>query len=147
MKLHLTRRYRFCASHRLASPRLSEAENRSLYGKCANAFGHGHNYVLEVTVTGPLDPASGTLAHLAALDAFVERQVIEPFDHRYLNEDVPAFRGDRIPTTENLCIEIFGRLRDFPGARLLRVRVEETGLNSFEYAGESGGSEAGRRRE
>jgi 6-pyruvoyltetrahydropterin/6-carboxytetrahydropterin synthase len=76
------------------------------------------------------------IAHLSELDQFVAREVIEPFDHKNLNEDLPAFR-DRVPTTENLCIEIFGRLKRFPGARLVRVRLEETGRNSFEYAGDS----------
>ena len=137
MKLHLTRRYRFAASHRLHSPRLSEAENWRVYGKCNNPHGHGHNYVVEVAVTGPVDPATGMVANLADLDSYVERQVIEAFDHRNLNEEVPAFR-EQVPTTENLCIEIFRRLRGFPHARLARVRLEETGLNSFEYFGEDG---------
>jgi 6-pyruvoyltetrahydropterin/6-carboxytetrahydropterin synthase len=136
MRLELTRRYGFNAAHRLHSPHLSEAENRRVYGKCNNPYGHGHNYVAEVTVTGRLDPATGMIAHLSELDQFVAREVIEPFDHKNLNEDLPAFR-DRVPTTENLCIEIFGRLKRFPGARLVRVRLEETGRNSFEYAGDS----------
>jgi 6-pyruvoyltetrahydropterin/6-carboxytetrahydropterin synthase len=95
--------------------------------------------VVEVTVTGALDPATGMIAHLGELDGFVEREVIEPFDHTNLNEDVPVFR-DHVPTTENLCIEIFGRLKRFPGGRLVRIRLEETGRNSFEYAGEPEGS-------
>jgi 6-pyruvoyltetrahydropterin/6-carboxytetrahydropterin synthase len=138
VKLSLTRRYRFAASHRLHSPRLSEDENRRIYGKCSNSYGHGHNYTVEVTIAGPVDPATGMIANLAELDPFVEREVIEPFDHKYLNEEVPAFR-DRVPTTENLCVEIFKRLKPFPRARLERIRVEETSLNSFEYAGESTG--------
>jgi 6-pyruvoyltetrahydropterin/6-carboxytetrahydropterin synthase len=139
VRLELTRRYAFNAAHRLHSPRLSDAENRRVYGKCNNPYGHGHNYVAEVTVTGPLDPATGMIAHLAELDGFVAREVLEPFDHKNLNEDLPVFR-DRVPTTENLCMEIFDRLRHFPGARLVRVRLEETGRNSFEYAGDSEGS-------
>jgi 6-pyruvoyltetrahydropterin/6-carboxytetrahydropterin synthase len=138
VKLALTRRYRFAASHRLHSPRLSEDENSRTYGKCNNPYGHGHNYVLDVTVTGPVDSETGMIANLADLDEFVECEVIEPFDHTYLNEDAPAFR-ERVPTAENLCREIFDRLRCFPGARLERVRVEETSLNSFEYTGESQG--------
>lgn len=137
MNLHLTRRYRFSASHRLHSPRLSEDENWQVYGKCNNPHGHGHNYVVEVAVAGPVDPATGMVANLADLDAFVEREVIEPMDHRNLNEEIAAFR-ERVPTTENLCVEIFRRLRPFPHARLTRVRLEETGLNSFEYTGEDG---------
>ncbi len=139
MTIHLTRRYRFAAAHRLHSPRLSEEENWRTYGKCNNPYGHGHNYVVEVTVSGPPDPATGMVAHLGELDRFVERQVLETFDHKYLNQEIAAFR-ERVPTSENLCIEIYTRLRAFPGARLERVRLEETSLNSFEYAGESNGS-------
>lgn len=139
MKIELTRRYSFAASHRLHSPRLSEEENWRTYGKCNNPYGHGHNYVVEVTVSGPVDATAGMVAHLGELDRFVEREVLEPFDHKNLNEEIPAFR-ERVPTTENLCIEVYNRLRPFPGARLKRVRLEETGLNTFEYLGESYGS-------
>jgi 6-pyruvoyltetrahydropterin/6-carboxytetrahydropterin synthase len=140
VKLHLNRRYRFAASHRLHSAALSEAENRRVYGKCNNAYGHGHNYVVEVSVSGPVDPTTGMIANLTDLDAFVERQVLDAFDHKNLNEEVPLFR-EQVPTTENLCMEIYRRLRAFPHARLERVRMEETGLNSFEYAGETLGSQ------
>ena len=139
MNLHLTRRYRFAASHRLHSSQLGDEENQRVYGKCNNPYGHGHNYVVEVAVSGPVDPGTGMIANLADLDAFVDRQVIEPFDHTYLNEEISAFR-ERVPTTENICIEIFNRLREFPRAKLERVRVEETSLNSFEYTGETSGS-------
>jgi 6-pyruvoyltetrahydropterin/6-carboxytetrahydropterin synthase len=135
MKIHLTRRYAFSASHRLHSAQLGEEENRQVYGKCNNPYGHGHNYVVEVAVSGPTDPATGMIANLSDLDAFVDREVIEPFDHKYLNEEIDAFR-EHVPTTENLCIEIFNRLRDFPLAKLERVRLEETAHNSFEYLGE-----------
>jgi 6-pyruvoyltetrahydropterin/6-carboxytetrahydropterin synthase len=135
MRLELTRRYAFSASHRLHSERLDEAENQKIYGKCNNPFGHGHNYVIEVTLAGAVDPATGMIAHLSDLDAYVAREVLEPFDHTYLNKDVAAFR-ELVPTTENLCIEIFERLKKFPGARLARIRLEETGRNSFEYAGD-----------
>lgn len=136
MKLHLCRRYTFAASHRLHSPALSDAENQRTYGKCANPYGHGHNYVVEVAFSGAVHPATGMIADLGEVDAFVNREVIEPFDQRYLNEEVPLFR-EQVPTTENLCMEIYRRLRSFPKARLERVRIEETGLNSFEYHGES----------
>ena len=139
MKLALTRRYWFAASHRLHSPRFSEEDNWRIYGKCNNPYGHGHNYVLEVTVSGPVDPATGMIANIADLDSFVKGHVLEAFDHVYLNEDVPAFR-ERVPTTENVCVEIYSRLKAFPHARLERVRVEETSLNSFEYSSESQGS-------
>jgi 6-pyruvoyltetrahydropterin/6-carboxytetrahydropterin synthase len=139
MELHLWRRYRFAASHRLHSAHFGEEENQRVYGKCNNPYGHGHNYVVEVAVSGPVDESTGMIANLADLDAFVEREVIEPFDHTYLNEEIGAFR-EHVPTTENICMEIFKRLREFPHARLERVRVEETGLNSFEYAGEPAGA-------
>jgi 6-pyruvoyltetrahydropterin/6-carboxytetrahydropterin synthase len=135
LRVALGRRYQFSASHRLHSTQLSEEENCRIYGKCNNPYGHGHNYVLEVAVTGPVDAATGMIANLADLDAFVERQVLEPFDHKSLNEDVPAFR-EEVPTTEYLCIEIYRRLKSFPAATLQRIRVEETANNSFEYAGE-----------
>ena len=136
MIVHLTRRYSFAASHRLHSPRLGEEENRRIYGKCANPYGHGHNYSVEVTVSGAVNASTGMVANLVDLDSFVEREVLEAFGHRYLNEEVPEFRH-RVPTTENLCMEIYRRLRGFPAAHLERVRLEETSLNSFEYAGES----------
>ena len=117
LKLSLTRRYRFSASHRLHRPNFSEAENQRLYGKCSNPYGHGHNYVLEVTVTGPVDAATGMVANLGELDPFVEREVVEAFDHKYLNEEVPEF-GDGVPTTENVCREIYRRLKTFPAAQL-----------------------------
>jgi len=135
VKIELGRRYRFAASHRLHSAELSEEENGRIYGKCNNPYGHGHNYILEVLVSGKVDPPTGMIANLADLDGFVEREVLEPFDHKSLNEDVEAFRGT-VPTTENLCIEIFRRLKTFPNAKLERVRVQETSNNSFEYAGD-----------
>jgi 6-pyruvoyltetrahydropterin/6-carboxytetrahydropterin synthase len=135
LKIELGRRYRFSASHRLHSSKLSEEENRRVYGKCNNPHGHGHNYVVEVKVSGTVDPATGMIANLVDLDGFVEREVIEPFDHKSLNEDVAAFR-ENVPTTEIVCKEIFERLKHFPMAKLERVRIEETGNNTFEYAGE-----------
>jgi 6-pyruvoyltetrahydropterin/6-carboxytetrahydropterin synthase len=136
VKVELGRRYRFAASHRLHNANLSDAENWRLYGKCNNPYGHGHNYVLEVLVSGNLDSATGMIANLADLDGFVEREVLEPFDHKSLNEDVAVFR-DTVPTTENLCIEIFRLLQGFPKAKLERVRIQETSNNSFEYAGDN----------
>ena len=138
LRVELGRRYRFVASHRLHSQRLTEEENYRVFGKCNNPYGHGHNYVLEVSLSGRIDPATGMIANLADLDAFVERHVLEEFDHRSLNEDVAAFRG-KVPTTENLCIEIFHRLKHFPHAQLELVRIQETGNNSFEYAGNTEG--------
>jgi 6-pyruvoyltetrahydropterin/6-carboxytetrahydropterin synthase len=136
LKIELGRRYRFAASHRLHSAQLSDAENARIYGKCNNALGHGHNYVVEVSVSGDVDPATGMIANLADLDEFVQREVLDPFDHRSLNDEVEEFKA-AVPTTEILCIEIYRRLRAFPKAKLERVRVEETSNNSFEYAGEA----------
>jgi 6-pyruvoyltetrahydropterin/6-carboxytetrahydropterin synthase len=134
LKIELGRRYRFSASHRLHSAHLTEEENCRVFGKCNNPYGHGHNYVVEVTLSGDVDAATGMIANLADLDAFVERHMLDEFDLKSLNEDVLAFR-DTVPTTENLCIEIFQRLQSFPSAKLERIRIEETGKNSFEYAG------------
>ncbi|MGH9714309.1 MAG: 6-carboxytetrahydropterin synthase [Candidatus Acidiferrales bacterium] len=132
MRISLTRRYRFAASHRLHSAKLTEAENQRVYGKCNNPYGHGHDYVVEVTMTGPVDGATGMITNLVDLDPFVQREVIEAFDYKYLNEEVPEFRAS-VPTTENVCLEIYRRLKKYPAARLERVRIEETGKNSFEY--------------
>jgi 6-pyruvoyltetrahydropterin/6-carboxytetrahydropterin synthase len=137
VKIELGRRYQFSASHRLHTEKLSELENARVFGKCANPYGHGHNYVLEIAVSGEVDPATGMVANLAELDRFVQREVLEVFDQHSLNEDVAAFR-EVVPTTENLCIEIYKRLERFPKAKLERVRVQETTNNSFEYAGENG---------
>lgn len=131
LKRSLTRRYGFAASHRLHAAGLSDSENNRVYGKCNNPYGHGHNYTLEVTVAGPVNEATGMIANLADLDAFVDREVLDPFDHKYLNEEVPPF-AEVVPTTENVCREIFRRLEKFPHARLQRVRIEETSKNSFE---------------
>jgi 6-pyruvoyltetrahydropterin/6-carboxytetrahydropterin synthase len=133
--VELGRRYRFAASHRLHSAQLSEEENSRIYGKCNNPYGHGHNYMVEVRVSGAVDTATGMIANLADLDAFVNERVIEPFDHRSLQDEVPAFQ-EAVPTTENLCVEIFKRLRSFPKAKLEAVRIEETSNNSFEYVGD-----------
>ena len=134
LHIALGRRYHFAASHRLHSAKLSEEENSRVFGKCNNPYGHGHNYTLEVRFSGAVDPATGMIANLADLDAFVNERVIEPFDHRSLQDDVPAFR-ELVPTTENLCTEVFRRLKLFPAAKLEAVRIEETSNNSFEYEG------------
>ena len=135
LKIELGRRYHFSASHRLHTAHLSEEENCRVFGKCNNPFGHGHNYVLEVGVSGRVDPATGMIANLADLDGFVEKTVLQVFDHKSLNEDVAAFR-EKVPTTENLCIDIYDRLKSFSHAKLERVRIEETRNNRFEYAGQ-----------
>jgi 6-pyruvoyltetrahydropterin/6-carboxytetrahydropterin synthase len=134
MKAYLTRRYWFSASHRLHSNEMSPQENQAVYGKCNNPYGHGHNYALEVTVAGSVDPQTGMVCNLADLDAFVEQNILERFGHENLNR-LPEFAGT-VPTTENLCVELFTILeRGFDKAQVAKVRMEETMLNSFEYAG------------
>ena len=135
MKAYLTRRYIFSASHRLHSDELSEAENSATYGKCNNPYGHGHNYALEVTVSGQVDTQTGMVCNLADLDDAVHREVLDRFDHENLNlrQEFAA----AVPTTENLSEVIFNILkRSFTAAHLDKVRLEETMMNSFEYAGE-----------
>ncbi|MFZ0479977.1 MAG: 6-carboxytetrahydropterin synthase [Terriglobales bacterium] len=135
MKAHLTRRYMLSASHRLHSVQMSAEENRATYGKCNNPYGHGHNYMIEVTVSGAVDQATGMICNLVDLDAFVQTQVLERYDHQNLNL-LPEFAKE-VPTTENLCISIYQIVkRGFDKAHLEKVRIEETMLNSFEYAGE-----------
>src|SRR5271165_2841267 len=134
MKAHLSRRYRFSASHRLHSEAMSDDENQSTYGKCNNPFGHGHNYIVEVTVSGPVDEKTGMVCNLADLDGFIEREVLARFDLENLNR-LQEFAGE-VPTTENLCIQIYEIVqRGFHQAHLERVRLEETMMNSFEYKG------------
>jgi 6-pyruvoyltetrahydropterin/6-carboxytetrahydropterin synthase len=136
MKAHLSRRYLFSASHRLHSDAMSADENRATYGKCNNPYGHGHNYRLEVTVSGPVDASTGMVCNLVDLDGFVEREVLSRYDLENLNT-LKEF-SKNVPTTENLCVEIFEILqRGFPHAHLEKVRLEETMMNSFEYAGDA----------
>src|SRR5712692_5629753 len=109
MKAHLTRRYRFSASHRLHSDDMSPEENVAIYGKCNNPYGHGHNYALEVTVSGPIDEGTGMVCNLVDLDGFVEREILEHVDHQSLNT-LEEF-AQEVPTTENLCAAIYDILR------------------------------------
>jgi 6-pyruvoyltetrahydropterin/6-carboxytetrahydropterin synthase len=135
MKAHLTRRYLFSASHRLHNNQMSADENRVTYGKCNNPHGHGHNYGLEVTVSGEVDPSTGMICNLVDLDSCVDKEVLSRYDLENLNTRQEF--SVTVPTTENLCIQIFDILqRSFPHAHLERVRLEETMMNSFEYAGE-----------
>jgi 6-pyruvoyltetrahydropterin/6-carboxytetrahydropterin synthase len=140
--VYLTQRYRFSAGHRLHNDALDAEENLRVYGKCNNPNGHGHNYLLEVTVAGGIDPATGMIFDLGALDGIVAERVLEKLDHKNLNLDMENFRT-QVPTTENLCLEIYKLLRDpleqaggVRGLFLARVRLEETSLNSFEYVAE-----------
>ncbi|HZQ19616.1 MAG TPA: 6-carboxytetrahydropterin synthase [Terriglobales bacterium] len=132
-KAYLSRRYRFSASHRLHNDAMSDAENRATYGKCNNPHGHGHNYVLEVTVSGRVN-RNGMVCNLVDLDNCVNGEVVTRFDLENLNM-CREFQ-DAVPTTENLCTLIYDILkRKFLQAHLERVRLEETMMNSFEYSG------------
>lgn len=131
MKAYFGRRYMVSASHRLNTQALTAEENRAAYGKCNNAHGHGHNYVVEVLVGGAVDAQTGMVVDLVALDRTMDDRVLNRFDHANLNLD-PLF-ADRVPTTENFCKAIFALLRDaLPGGELEHVRVEETENNFFE---------------
>jgi len=134
----VTRKYRLAASHRLDAPQLSPERNRELYGKCNNPFGHGHNYEVAVTVRGKVDACSGQAVNLELLDGLVRRHVLEPLDHRNLNEEVEAFRAE-VPTSENLGREVVRRLKQnwravFTAGEpsLERVAIAETARNAFE---------------
>jgi 6-pyruvoyltetrahydropterin/6-carboxytetrahydropterin synthase len=134
MKAYFGRRYMLSASHRLHAPSLSAEENRATYGKCNNPHGHGHNYVVEVLVGGEVDAETGMVVNMATLDAVVSAKVLDRFDHTNLNLD-PYFKN-RVPTTENLCRAVFELLDGLVApAKLVRVRVEETENNFFEYCG------------
>jgi 6-pyruvoyltetrahydropterin/6-carboxytetrahydropterin synthase len=113
---------------------MSAEENHSVYGKCNNPHGHGHNYSLEITVAGQVDPRTGMVCNLMDLDSFVHKEILERFGHQNLNT-LREFQRI-VPTTENLCVEVYGVLKTgFHHAQVDKVRVEETMLNSFEYAG------------
>ncbi|HYG98436.1 MAG TPA: 6-carboxytetrahydropterin synthase [Terriglobales bacterium] len=134
--IYLTRKCEFSASHYYHNPELSAEENRRLFGKCNNPNGHGHNYTLEVTVKGDIDPKSGFVVDLKDLKEILNREVIDAFDHRFLNREVPEFAA-QIPTTENLAISIWQRLEPkLQLARLHRVRVYETVDLFVDYYGE-----------
>ena len=134
----ITRRIEFSASHVCANPELPEAENRRLFGDAANPHGHGHNYVVEVTLQGDPDPLNGMVLDLKELKEILNREIVEPFDHRFLNKEVPPF--DRtVPTVENIAIEIWNRISPSlsgPQARLHSVRVYETPGLYVDYFGE-----------
>ncbi|HXE09128.1 MAG TPA: 6-carboxytetrahydropterin synthase [Acidobacteriaceae bacterium] len=131
-RAYLSRRYHLSASHRLHVDSFTAEQNRAAYGKCNNPHGHGHNYTIEVTLAGRIHPATGMVCDLAALDSFAQTNLLAVFDHMNLNTLAP-FR-ERVPTTENLTVEIAHIFQSFPHAELTRVRVEETSNNSFEYA-------------
>ena len=134
----LTRRYRFSASHRLHSVALSEGQNDETYGKCNNPYGHGHNYVLEVSVSGPVDSVTGRVADLLQLDAYVQKEILSRYGHRNLNQEIPEL-ATLVPTTEVVSQAIHTRLgAAWPAVlpALHRVRIWETRNNIFEVSKE-----------
>jgi 6-pyruvoyltetrahydropterin/6-carboxytetrahydropterin synthase len=134
--VYLTRRASFSASHRLWSNQLTEVENYAMYEKCANPNGHGHNYVLEVTVQGIPDPQTGMVLNLTELKHAMNERIVEWVDHKHLNYDVPWLEGF-IPTTEVLVIKFWERLEDsLPASMLYEVKLHETDNNVASYRGE-----------
>jgi 6-pyruvoyltetrahydropterin/6-carboxytetrahydropterin synthase len=134
----ITRRVEFSASHVCARPQLSAEQNRALYGEGANPRGHGHNYVLEVTLEGEPDPVTGMIFDLKELKEILQREVVEPMDHRFLNYEVPPF-DKVVPTTENLAVEVWRRIYpalDKQQAKLRAVRLYETEDLFVDYFGE-----------
>jgi 6-pyruvoyltetrahydropterin/6-carboxytetrahydropterin synthase len=140
MKVYVTRSYWFSATHRLHAAGLSDEENHIVYGKCNNPYGHGHNYEIEVTASGQVDPLTGRAVSLDALDALADREILTPLRYRNLNEEVAAFRS-AVPTTENLAAEVARRLKAawpgaFPaGTKLEKIRIHETDRNICEISG------------
>ncbi len=134
--VYLTRRTSFSASHRLWSEELTDVENYAIYEKCANPNGHGHNYVLEVTVQGEPDPQTGMVLNLTDLKQVMDKHVVEWVDHKHLNYDVSWLEGC-IPTTEMLVLKFWGRLvGSLPAGMLYEVKLHETENNVASYRGE-----------
>jgi len=134
MKTTLTRRVTFCAGHRLFNPAWPDEKNREVFGLCANPNGHGHNYVLEVSVTGKVDPETGMVMNLKQVKAIIENQVVARVDHQNLNQDVDFMQGI-IPTTENLAQQIWIILdRAFPGEALSKLVLWESENNKVEIS-------------
>jgi len=138
--VYVTRVETFSAAHRLHAPQLSDEENRDLFGPCNNFHGHGHNYKLEVTVKGPVDPRTGMVINITDLKAIIKDQVFSVFDHKNLDKDVPAFRDTGlVSTTENFAVVVWELLAPHlpPATALHRVRIHETPKNVCDYYGES----------
>lgn len=134
--IYLTRKCEFSASHFYHNPQWSEEENRRAFGKCANLNGHGHNYTLEVTFKGEVDPVTGFVVDLKELKDILNREVVDAMDHRHLNKEVPEF-ATKIPTSENIAIAIWQRLeKKLNVAKLHRVRLYELPDLFVDYYGE-----------
>lgn len=134
--IEITRREEFCAAHRLYNPNLSREQNDALYGKCANPHYHGHNYILEVSLRGPVNDETGMAYNLADLKSTLRKEVIEKLDHKNLNEDAAGFMRNRIPTAENIAVSVWERLEEhLAGGLLHRVRLYENERNFVDYFG------------
>lgn len=135
--VYLTRKSEFSASHHYANPEFTPEENRRIFGKCNNPHGHGHNYTLEVTVKGAVDPRTGFVMDLKELKEVLNREVLDAMDHRYLNKEVPEF-AHHVPTTENVAIAIWHRLeKKLTVAKLHRVRLYEAPDLFVDFYGEA----------
>ncbi len=149
-RARLTRIVRFAAAHRYYRPEWSDEENRRVFGLCANPHGHGHNYVLEVTVEGSVDPRTNYSVDLAALDALLEERVRGPLDHQHLNHAIPEFGpGGAIPTSEGILLYLWPRIAEglaaapgTSGARLVRLRLHEDEQLYVDYTGDDSRSPA-----
>jgi len=133
----ITRKVEFSASHVCRDPKLSDEENQRIYGMAANPHGHGHNYVVEVSLTGDPDPQTGMVLDLKELKAILKREIVEPYDHRFLNYEVPPFDRE-VPTTENIALEIWKRIQPViarKGVTLHNVRLYETADLYVDYGG------------
>lgn len=140
-RVRVTQRVEFSASHRLFRNELSAEKNREVFGKCANEFGHGHNYELEATFEGPVDPETGLVVHFDKLKGLLHELVVEPLDHHNMNFDVAFLRGV-IPTSENVVIRLWERISDGMGGRgpvtLCRLRLSSSPRHFVEYEGPQG---------
>jgi 6-pyruvoyltetrahydropterin/6-carboxytetrahydropterin synthase len=133
--IFVTRREVFSSSHRLYNPNFSDSENERIFGKCSNPNGHGHNYTLEVMIAGEVDPKTGYVIDLKLLKKIIIENVIQKVDHKNLNLDVDFLKG-KIPTSENICIEIWNQLIDkIPSGKLYSIKLYETENNYVEYKG------------
>ncbi len=133
----ITRRFKFSAAHLYRDPALTPEENRARFGACYSEYGHGHNYVLDVSVRGPVDPRTGMIVNLKDLKSVVQQRVIDRYDHKHLNFETEDFR-DTLPTTEAIVLRIWDILDgQIPGCELARIRLYEHDGLFAEYAGES----------
>lgn len=134
--VYITRKETFSAAHRLNNPDLSEEENAEIYDKCNNYWGHGHNYIIEVTVKGEPDTKTGYLVDLKKLKEILDENLISKLDHKHLNYDVDFLKGIN-PTLENMAIVFWNQLQDkIPSGVLYRIKLWETENNSVEYYGD-----------